>query len=207
MRACKHCNLPTTNPQFCSKSCTTKHLNRLRVHSTASKLKRSTTIKALGLKHSPPSQRGKRWAKAPNRDWLSYRASAAFYIPRYLLPYIEGVGLIDVIGWYHPTSNPTGASRDHILSVKFGWQNNVPINVIRHPANCRIVPDPANRQKGAKCAITLPMLMNRINAFNTRLAQDGVKFEMDLLAGFEPATSAFVAQRSLGFRSTELQEG
>ena len=169
---CIKCHAPTNNPKYCSRSCAASSNNSKRVRSEESKAKTSVSVLAYVSDNSEKvtdrctrnglNQRGKRWAKLQDESWTAYRKAANFYTPFYLLEHIEGHELIAQIGWYHNKRNKTGASRDHMYSAKEGWLNNVPIEVIKHPANCRIIPILDNKAKGKKCSITLEELHQRI---------------------------------------------
>ena len=65
-------------------------------------------------------------------------------------------------GWYHPIKNPNGATRDHMFSIKEGFLQNIPPELIKHPANCEIMLQKENSSKNAKCSITLEELKQRI---------------------------------------------
>lgn len=75
------------------------------------------------------------------------------------------VKLINSLGWYS-ASNPTGVSRDHMLSISLGWKMNIPPNVMRHPANCELMIFEDNRQKGGRSSINYDQLMKRIDTWN-----------------------------------------
>ena len=50
--------------------------------------------------------------------------------------------LVEKYGWYSPTNkndNISGVSRDHMLSVREGFENGIDPNIISHPANCRLM--------------------------------------------------------------------
>ena len=172
MNHCVRCQKETRNPRFCSRPCAASYNNSQRVRTNESKTKTSKSMKSYvesnsivaKLKYATNgfNQRGKRWAKAPDETWLSYRKAANFHTPHYLLPKIEGYELVEQLGWYHKVHNREGASRDHMYSAKEGWLNNVPIEVIKHPANCKIIPILDNKAKGKKCSITLEELHQRI---------------------------------------------
>ena len=66
-------------------------------------------------------------------------------------------------GRYHPTKNPNGYDGDHLFSRMDGFDNNVPIEIIRHPSNCRFIPHLDNVKKGRKSTITLDELYKRYN--------------------------------------------
>ena len=95
-------------------------------------------------------------------DSLKYRRCAGFRFSDSLLQNIPGNELIEKYGWYHSTKNPNGVSRDHMLSKKDGFLQGISAEIIRHPANCRIVQHPINNAKHVKSIITLEELLNRI---------------------------------------------
>jgi len=73
--------------------------------------------------------------------------------------------LIKKYGWYSPTNknnNLAGVSRDHMVSVKFGFENNIDPDIISHPANCQLLKHTDNIIKKEKCSITISELMERI---------------------------------------------
>jgi hypothetical protein len=73
--------------------------------------------------------------------------------------------LIEANGWYKASNkgnNPTGISRDHMISINYGWKNGIPPEVISHPANCQLMPHNENFNKKDKCSITVEELYNRI---------------------------------------------
>ena len=49
---------------------------------------------------------------------------------------------------YDDVANPLGCSRDHILSIVAGWNDGVPPQLLRHPANCRWITQEDNAAKG-----------------------------------------------------------
>lgn len=79
--------------------------------------------------------------------------------------------LIEKYGWYLPKNrgnNLNGVSRDHMVSVRFGFDNNIPPEHIRHPANCRLLQHNSNVSKGSKNSITYDQLLQRITAWDTK---------------------------------------
>jgi predicted nucleic acid-binding Zn ribbon protein len=79
--------------------------------------------------------------------------------------------LISKYGWYQAKNrgnNLNGISRDHMISVKYGYENNINPNIIKHPANCKIMRHNENSSKCKKCSITLDDLLNRINIWNEK---------------------------------------
>lgn len=75
---------------------------------------------------------------------------------------VEGYDLIQKYGMYSVPDNLDGVSRDHMVSRYYGWTHNIPPEVIRHPANCRIIKQRENSSKGKDCSITVEELYERI---------------------------------------------
>lgn len=79
--------------------------------------------------------------------------------------------LIEKYGWYSPTNknnNLEGVSRDHILSVKEGFELGIDPSLIAHPANCRLLKHTDNISKNKKSIITYNELLQRINIFESK---------------------------------------
>lgn len=79
--------------------------------------------------------------------------------------------LIEKHGWYKPKNhgdNLGGVSRDHIMSVKWGFENKIDSNYIRHPANCQLLIHNDNVSKGKKTSITLDILLERIRVWDSK---------------------------------------
>lgn len=61
--------------------------------------------------------------------------------------------LIEKYGWYKAKNhgnNQQGVSRDHIVSINFGFKNNIDSSIISHPANCQLLRHHKNVSKGSK---------------------------------------------------------
>lgn len=67
---------------------------------------------------------------------------------------------------YHPVRNQSGLSRDHIVSVKYGFDNNIPAEIIRHPANCQLIKQTKNSEKHTNCGMTVKQLKEKILNWN-----------------------------------------
>lgn len=80
--------------------------------------------------------------------------------------------LIEEHGWYStPGSrkgvrNLNGVSRDHKISVDYGYQHGIDPQIIRHPANCQLVLHNDNQRKNTKCSTTIEQLIKDISIFN-----------------------------------------
>lgn len=73
--------------------------------------------------------------------------------------------LLKKYGIYNNKTNKNGCVRDHLLSRRYGFENNIPTWIISHPANCEIVQHTENlrRAKTNDNLICLNELLERIN--------------------------------------------
>jgi transposase-like protein len=69
---CKHCNTQTTNPKFCSKSCSASFNNKNRKRTEESKQKTSLKIKELIRLGKMPTNKGKELLERIVKRSLSY---------------------------------------------------------------------------------------------------------------------------------------
>lgn len=79
--------------------------------------------------------------------------------------------LIEEHGWYkakNKGNNLNGISRDHMISITFGFKNNIDPNIISHPANCVLMRHSKNSSKGIKNSITLDELLTKIEMWNSK---------------------------------------
>lgn len=79
--------------------------------------------------------------------------------------------LIENYGWYKAKNrgdNLNGVSRDHMISVRYGYDNNISPDIISHPANCRLMRHNDNVSKHSKCSITIDELLTRIEHWNVK---------------------------------------
>jgi predicted nucleic acid-binding Zn ribbon protein len=79
--------------------------------------------------------------------------------------------LIEEHGWYKAKNrgdNPNGVSRDHILSVRYGFDSNIDPSIVRHPANCRLMLHAENNSKKTRCDISLEELLEKIAEWNKK---------------------------------------
>jgi hypothetical protein len=105
-----------------------------------------------------------------DRQHYSWLCRFRFSISEFPL-WFDG-SLIKEHGWYStPGSrkgvrNLNGVSRDHMVSVQFGYLHNIDPKIIAHPANCQLVLHKDNQHKRSKCSITLEELLTNIEKFN-----------------------------------------
>jgi hypothetical protein len=79
--------------------------------------------------------------------------------------------LIQEHGWYQAANrgnNLDGVSRDHIISVKFGFENNIDPEIISHPANCRLMRHTSNQKKNRNSNMSLEELKGKIKRWNKK---------------------------------------
>jgi hypothetical protein len=79
--------------------------------------------------------------------------------------------LIKKYGWYSPSNkknNLNGVSRDHMVSVKYGFVNKIDPDIICHPANCKLMIHNDNVSKLDECSINLKELLKRIKEWKMK---------------------------------------
>ena len=147
-----------------------------------------TFIKAakLGLfKPRSQSDAGKNRAKIKPTDYSearknrsalqNYRADCAFKFNLSDYPDEFDFTLIESYGWYKPKNrgdNLTGVSRDHIISVRYGFDNQLPAEHLAHPANCVLMKHGENVSKGKKIGMSYDDLLKRIEAWDKKYLGD-----------------------------------
>ena len=79
--------------------------------------------------------------------------------------------LVEKYGWYKASNhgnNLNGVSRDHMVSVKFGYENKIDPSIISHPANCKLMRHNDNVSKYTDCQITIEELLERIKNWDEK---------------------------------------
>ena len=102
---------------------------------------------------------------------INYRADCAFRFNVYDFPDEFDLSLVEEFGWYRAKNrgnNLQGVSRDHIISVRYGFDNNIGADIISHPANCQLLRHGENISKGKKCHLTIEQLFDRIRYWNDK---------------------------------------
>jgi hypothetical protein len=79
--------------------------------------------------------------------------------------------LIRKYGLYS-NNNLNGISRDHIISIDYGFKNNIDHNIINHPANCQLLKQNENASKHTNCGMTLDELEIKIFEWNKKYNQN-----------------------------------
>lgn len=109
--------------------------------------------------------------KRKDDSLITYRRRAAFDFNLSDYPEEFNFELIEKYGWYSAANrgnNLNGVSRDHMVSVKYGYENNIDPTIIAHPANCRLMRHNDNVSKYMDCSITLEELLIRIEKWNDK---------------------------------------
>tara|TARA_Y100000296_G_C5096386_1_gene217586 strand:- start:67 stop:738 length:672 start_codon:yes stop_codon:yes gene_type:complete len=107
----------------------------------------------------------------------TYRARANFKFNVYDYKEEFDLTLLEKYGWYSPggkygknkNTNFSGISRDHMYSIKDGYDNNINPNILSHPANCKLVlHNKENLVKGRKSSITIEELLDKIKLWDLK---------------------------------------
>lgn len=135
-------------------------------------------------------------------DEKLYRSQCQFKFSSTLYPYLLGHELLlSKRGWYHPQKNPYGVTRDHMISIDYGYRHNrIDPYLISHPANCMFMLHVENSiTKRAKCSITLEELIDRVEWFNETILyrESNTNLKHDIILRYSPA---------LKFSKQELQK-
>jgi hypothetical protein len=121
----------------------------------------STAMKlSLSLKPRDYSE-----ARSKRSALTNYRADCRFKFDLKQYPNEFDFDLIREHGWYSPANkmnNLYGVSRDHMVSVRYGFDNGIDAKLISHPANCRLMLHSQNVAKYSECSITIEDLKERI---------------------------------------------
>lgn len=102
---------------------------------------------------------------------INYRADCAFKFNLSDFSDEFDFTLIESYGWYKPKNrgnNLSGVSRDHAVSVRYGFDNSLPPEHLAHPANCVLMQHGKNVSKGKKNTMSYEELLNRIEAWDKK---------------------------------------
>lgn len=104
-------------------------------------------------------------------DLKVYRQRCSFDFSLNDYPEEFDFNLIENYGWYKAKNhgdNLNGVSRDHKVSVRYGFENKIPPEIIKHPANCTLLIHNENVSKGKDCSITIEELYAEIEVWNKK---------------------------------------
>lgn len=115
--------------------------------------------------------------KRKNMDgYQRYRQDTNFKFSLNDYPDEFDFSLIEKYGWYSPSNkknNLDGVSRDHLISVREGYELGIDPNLLSHPANCRLIKHTDNISKNSKSIITIDELLERIKIFEIKYGKYG----------------------------------
>lgn len=100
-----------------------------------------------------------------------YRSDCQFKFSLNEFPEEFDFDLINKYGWYKAKNhgdNLYGVSRDHMVSVLYGFEHDIDPSIISHPANCQLLIHSKNSSKGYKCSITYDELLKRIEQWDKK---------------------------------------
>lgn len=100
-----------------------------------------------------------------------YRNACSFLFSLNDFPQEFDFSLIEKYGWYKAKNhgnNLNGISRDHKVSVNFGFANLIDPYIISHPANCNLLCHSDNVSKHKNCSITMEELLDNIKSWHEK---------------------------------------
>lgn len=116
-----------------------------------------------------------------------YRQQCNFKFGLKDFPNLFDFNLLKTCGIYKASNrgnNPNGVSRDHMISVNYGFKHNIDPYIISHPMNCCLMTQPDNFKKLDDCSISLTELIKRINNFDKIYGTYPNKIDYSLLKDY-----------------------
>lgn len=197
---CKECGIEfikyiNQSQMFCGSSCSAKYNNRFKIISDNTKNKISVSIKKWHkenpkIKKLTTKKINIKKCKFCGKDILIkyrlicedckekyykfYRPDCEFSFNLKLFKDEFELSLVNKYGWYSPKNkgnNLNGVSKDHMYSVKDGFINNIPPEIIRHPANCKLMIHNDNNKKNSNSSITINELYDRIKEWDEKYVE------------------------------------
>ncbi len=104
-------------------------------------------------------------------DLALYKAECRFQFHIKDFPEEFDFDLIRKHGWYKAANhgnNLGGVSRDHMISVRWGFDHGILPSLLRHPANCKLLVHSDNSKKQKQCSLTVDELLDRIYAWDKK---------------------------------------
>lgn len=138
---------------------------------TSNRNKNKHCSRSCSSKYSEKQQLRHKKARENRPALINYRKDCAFNFNLADYPEEFDFTLIEQFGWYKPKNkgnNLSGVSRDHLVSVRYGFDNNLPPEHLAHPANCALMQHGDNVSKGIKNSISYEDLLKRIDIWNSK---------------------------------------
>lgn len=132
-----------------------------------SKLKFTENFK---IKHRKKMEELGHWLKLENKNPYKVYFEQTKFTHGFKTNNINELELLKKYGIFNSKTNPNGCVRDHLLSRKYGYENNIDPKIIAHPANCEIILHSENVRRAHNnsndCQITLEELLIKIQTYN-----------------------------------------
>jgi hypothetical protein len=187
-KKCLQCcnSIPWNNRKgiFCSQSCSATYNNSGTTHTeqTKQKISKSLIFDTCTLTKIRFSK-----CRVTNKYYVSNINGVKQRNPYYQTPikkeyrrkcnftfdifdYAEEFSVSSNTSFYSGRKNPdtSALTKDHMYSVYDGFNNNIPFDIIAHPANCRLITQLDNVKKGKKSVISIEELYMRIEVWNKK---------------------------------------
>ena len=130
-----------------------------------------STARKIALQRKP---RDYSEARSSRSDLANYRADCAFKFNLSDYPTEFDFTLIESYGWYKPTNkgnNLIGISRDHAVSIRYGFDHSLPTVHLAHPAKTILMQHSKNVSKGKKISLSYEELLERIEAWDKKYGE------------------------------------
>lgn len=178
MKFCKTCNKSTYKPRqriytkYCNLVCrdadkdywaAISKTKQKQVISADQKLKISNALRSY-YKNNPK-------IKNSSASINAYRCACSFTFNLADYPTEFDFHLLEKYGWYKPSNkgdNLLGVSRDHAISVSYGFKHGIDPRIIAHPANCILMQQNKNSSKGYHSSMTIEQLMFKITLWDNK---------------------------------------
>lgn len=109
--------------------------------------------------------------KSTKTAFENYKNKCSFNFNVYDYPEEFDLTLVEQYGFYSAANrgnNLNGISRDHKISVRYGFDNAIDPVIISHPTNCELMKQNENSSKKTNCSITLDDLKEMIEIWNKK---------------------------------------
>ena len=113
----------------------------------------------------------KKYHRKKLSNYKNYRLDCHFNFSLNDYPEEFDFSLIEKYGWYSASNhgnNLNGISRDHMFSISEGFKQNIDPQIIKHPANCKLMKHTDNSKKWGKSSLNINELKNRIEIWNKK---------------------------------------
>lgn len=119
------------------------------------------------LKKFKKSKKPFKNCKEKRKTFKEYSSRCKFKFDVYEFPNEFNLKELERIGWYN-ADNPNGMSRDHMVSISYGWKHDIDPRIIRHPANCELLTYNKNHDKSWRSSISLRELIQKIKKWTVK---------------------------------------